>query len=232
MVSQVQGDSTAATEFNEWDEYIKRNPEFRFQRGEEKRYWAASHALLNCLCLHHVKSVVPPDVCTASLESLAESMNAEVGSHVWNRKALWLIHMTPEEILEISVDDMRTTFSVRGLHELELRAIWSSFPDTNDHKKNDMISIWSDAIFKKILKKSNFVTWNGPQTFNPASRLCHDDATIHTELRKNCEDYFRVIALQVPYITLHRQRKSSSDASTKQLIVGDDKSDVHHSDTL
>lgn len=150
----MNGDETAESEFTKWDEYVRNHPEYKAQEENNRKEWMLSNTTVNYLCRNRIRALVPCDITHASLQQLEADLPKPIAQRVWTRKALWLTRMRPQDIAKLHFVDLRSKYSVQGLDEVELRAVWASLPDTfeNDHSKEK--ETWKKSILEGLMTKN------------------------------------------------------------------------------
>jgi hypothetical protein len=151
----MSGDESAEVEFNKWDEYVRNHPEFKAKEEQDKVDWMAAHELLNGMCHSLVRGIVPADVYQTTLSRLEGDLPPSIAKRVWARKVLWLTRMTPLNISRLHVADLQTKYSVQGLDEVELRAVWYALPERFDNDPSKVKASWKEAILANLRSKKS-----------------------------------------------------------------------------
>ena len=137
----------------------KENPEYQAQIEEEHRRWRSTIDEFLIHSLLKMRSYVPPNIHSASLESLAEcGLSSDISKRLLNKKCLWLIRMSSDEISRLHEADLFGRYNTSGQHLdiIETAAVYFSLPDTflNDHsgKKKEWAQLLEENL-KQMLSE-------------------------------------------------------------------------------
>ena len=174
------GDERAEGEFNKWDEYVRNHPEYKAQAERARAQWISRNHLLNRTCYNLIRELVPPDIAQSSLSRLANDLPVPIAKRIWARKALWLTRISSEKISRLHVADLQTKYSVQGLDEVELRAVWYAMPERFENDPTKAKVTWKEALLASICEKKG-IEREGIE--------CVEDAGVSEEAVKECEMY-------------------------------------------
>jgi len=129
------------------------NAEYREQVAAEQEAWRRSVDAFLCESLLRMRSYVPPDIFSTTIEALLHlGLTPELARRVLTKKCLWLTRMSMDEIARLHEADLNGRFSTQGenLDLVELAAIYASLPErfVNDRlcKKVE----WRDGIERTL----------------------------------------------------------------------------------
>jgi len=169
----LMGDESATAEFEKWDHFVRNHPEYKIKEENKKIMWKRDNEAINLLALKYMRSLVPPDIVTnCTLKTLeSNSPNKAVAKRIWTKKALWLTRIPKERIARLHIADLQTKYSVQGLDEVELRAVYCSLPEQFENDANGTKSSWRNDILDVLKAKRERLPWSGAsEDHSPSKR--------------------------------------------------------------
>ena len=148
----------------------KENPEYQAQLEEERRRWRSTVDEFLIKSLITMRTFVPPNIHSAGLESLAEAgLSSDIAKRLLNKKCLWLVRMSPEEISRLHEADLFGRYNTSGqvLDIVEIAAIYCSLPDEylNDHtgKKKEWADLLEQNLKQMLIEQEKHTLPKGKQ---------------------------------------------------------------------
>ena len=191
----------------------KENPEYQAQIEEEHRRWRSTVDDFLIQSVLKMRSFVPPSIHCASLESLAEfGLSSDISKRLLNKKCLWLIRMSSEEISRLHEADLYGRYNTSGqlLDIIETAAIYCSLPETflNDHsgKKKEWANLLEENLKQMISEQEKN---NLPKGKLRSPIYKDDDNGPITDL-DTLKDF--------EFVTSRNQRKSFTDVCKRHSI--------------
>lgn len=131
----------------------ERHPEFQAQVAQEYEDWRDSVDPYCMECVDVMRSFVPPDIFSASLEQLLEyHLPEDIAKRVIQKQCLWIVRLSREEISRLHIADMSSRFDClsQGLDIVELAAIYFCLPETFHNDTAGKKREWREAIERNL----------------------------------------------------------------------------------
>ena len=129
------------------------NPEYQEQVAAEQEAWRCSVDSFLCDSLIRMRSYIPPDIFSTTLEALLHlGLTPELAKRVLGKRSLWLTRMSSDEIARLHEADLNGRFNYSGetLDLVELAAIYASLPDRFVNDKMGKKAEWRDGIERTL----------------------------------------------------------------------------------
>jgi len=129
------------------------NPEYQEQVAAEQEAWRCSVDSFLCDSLIRMRSFIPPDIFSTTLEALLHlGLTPELARRVLGKRSLWLTRMSSDEIARLHEADLNGRFNYAGetLDLVELAAIYASLPDRFVNDKMGKKAEWRDGIERTL----------------------------------------------------------------------------------
>ena len=91
-----------------------------------------------------------PGGAGARVDADVDAKLAALAKRVWEKKALWLVHMAPEQIAKTHIADLSNKYQVQGLDLSELRAVYAALPNEFENDRNGAKAQWRAAARAKL----------------------------------------------------------------------------------
>jgi tetratricopeptide (TPR) repeat protein len=154
LVRLMEGDEAAAKDFDKWDQFVRNHPDYKRKQIEQKLLWSSLNDPVNVAACHLMRSFVPPDiVVSCTLTSLESKLPKVIARRIWTKKALWLTRISPQKIARLHIADLQTKYSVQGLDEIELRAVYGCLPLNFENDGKGEKLAWKNSIWQSLESK-------------------------------------------------------------------------------
>jgi hypothetical protein len=155
MTAAVQrlmaGDELAEKDIEKWDAAIKMNPEYLKEQEDKAKLWEAENESLNEDAMRALRGLIPPDIKDCSLVELQQrGLPKALAKRLWDKKALWLLRMHPDDMRKLHQADLRGKFANQGLDLREMRGIWACLPLEFDNDGDGKKAEWRFNFRQKL----------------------------------------------------------------------------------
>lgn len=141
----------AEKDIEKWDAAIKMNPEYVKEQEEKAKLWQQENKPLNEAALRAMRGLVPEDIKECSLVELqTRGLPKSFAKRLWDKKALWLLRMHPDDIKKLHQADLRGKYANQGLDIREMRAIWCCLPSEFDNDGDGKKAEWKFNFRQKL----------------------------------------------------------------------------------
>lgn len=138
------------------------NPEYEEEQLQESIKWRNEIHPFSSECLQIMRSYIPPSIFYESLNTLVNTYNIpkSLASRIMNKKCLWLIRISKEDIQKIHIAEFLGRFNTSGqnLDIVELAAIYACLPNSLHNDHDGKKKIWKANIEENL--KSLYIQKN------------------------------------------------------------------------
>ena len=157
----MDGDESAEADLDRLDKAIRAHPDHVARVAAAAAKWERDEAPANAAALAATRGLVPADVASSTAPKVRAAFERALPSHpqaakaaakrVWEKKALWLVHLPRDRVAKIHVADLRGRYALAGAYDIvELRAVYASLPEAFDHDHDEAKARWRDDVRAKL----------------------------------------------------------------------------------
>jgi hypothetical protein len=129
------------------------NLEFKQQIEEENERWRDEINSYCAECLDVMRSFVPPNIFSSTLETLLDlHLPEDIAKRILYKPCLWLTRMSTDEIARLHIADLQARYDVnsQNLDVVETAAVYYSLPDRFLNDNTGRKIEWRESVEREL----------------------------------------------------------------------------------